>query len=211
MTDLDGQEHEAPRQIEDGPVKRPYLSLIRGRKTWSDLRLADGEQYTVGERVDAVELTPEVRAALAAREEPPEPRFTIKAKDDLALLAVDAYRALCVEEGLTEQAAEVVKAYGEIVEWRLWHRDLCHPPDHEHKPVWKAPSSGGAPTVADVEEALGGPGAPLAVREELPRAQRAEQLARDLAKAARCYQGGDVDLDAALAAFDATVVAGERA
>ena len=69
MTDL-GQECEALRRAEDGPVKRPYLSLVRNRTTWSDLRLADGEQYTIGERVDAVELTPEIRAALAAREEP---------------------------------------------------------------------------------------------------------------------------------------------
>jgi hypothetical protein len=37
----------------------------------------------------------------------------------------------------------------------------------------------------------------------LARAQRAEQLAWDIAKAARCYEGGDVDLDAALARFDA--------
>lgn len=66
---MTGLQREALRQIEDGPVKRPYLSLIRNRTTWSDLRLADGEQYTVGERVDAVELTPEVRAALAARED----------------------------------------------------------------------------------------------------------------------------------------------
>jgi hypothetical protein len=61
----DNQEREALRCVEDGPVKRPYLSLVRNRTTWSDLRLADGEQYTIGERVDAVELTPEIRAALA--------------------------------------------------------------------------------------------------------------------------------------------------
>lgn len=138
-----------------------------------------------------------ISAALAVREEPrpgtqcghagpdgeKEPRFTIKAKDDLALRAVDAYRALCVEEGLTEQAAEVVKAYGEILEWRLWHRDLCHPPDHEHKPVWKAPSSGGDPAVADIEEALGGPGVPLAAREE-PRAATHADPAEDIILAA---------------------------
>jgi hypothetical protein len=65
MTDLD-RPKKTLRRVEDGPVKRPYLSLIRNRTTWSDLRFADGEQYTVGERVDAVELTPEVRTVLAA-------------------------------------------------------------------------------------------------------------------------------------------------
>jgi hypothetical protein len=64
------------------------------------------------------------------------PVFTIKAKDNLAVKAVDAYRALCVEAGLTEQAGEVVKAIGEIIEWRLAHSALCKDPDHEHVAVF---------------------------------------------------------------------------
>ena len=47
---------------------------------------------------------------------------------------------------------------------------------HEHKPVWKAPSSGGEPTVGDVEEALGGPGAPLAAREDTERPELHEEV-----------------------------------
>jgi hypothetical protein len=65
----------------------------------------------------------------------PMPVFTIKAKDDLAPAAIRAYRLLCGERGLLEQAAEVDKALDEITAWRARNPDLTKLPDHPHVPV----------------------------------------------------------------------------
>jgi hypothetical protein len=65
----------------------------------------------------------------------PMPVFTIKAKDKLALKAVDAYRDLCLELGLYEQAAEVLLAYSEMSRWRDRNPDQVKLPDHAHVPV----------------------------------------------------------------------------
>lgn len=35
-------------------------------------------------------------------------------------------------QGLTDQAAEVQKAYCEVFEWRVRHLDECKMPDHAH-------------------------------------------------------------------------------
>lgn len=71
------------------------------------------------------------------------PVFTIKAKDRLAIAAVGAYRDLCVDEGLDNQAEEVGKAIDEMVAWRYEHEDLVQSPDHEHVPA--APTSPSEP------------------------------------------------------------------
>lgn len=63
------------------------------------------------------------------------PVFTIKAKDNLALGAVAAYRRLCNEHGLTEQGAEVAKAIDEISDWRARHPDRWKMPDDKHVPA----------------------------------------------------------------------------
>jgi hypothetical protein len=84
------------------------------------------------------------------------PVFTIKAKDNLALRAVDAYRALCVKEGLTEQAEQVVEAYAEMVSWRLHHPDLCHQSDHKHVAVFEGAADQREPTLPEAEEILTG-------------------------------------------------------
>ena len=65
----------------------------------------------------------------------PMPVFTIKAKDELAHEAVRAYRRLCVEHGLTDQAREVGKAMQEMRLWRERNPDLLQLPDHAHVPV----------------------------------------------------------------------------
>jgi hypothetical protein len=65
----------------------------------------------------------------------PMPVFTIKAKDKLALRAVDAYRILCEGLGLDEQAREVERAYTEIDEWRQRNPGEIKLPDHKHVPA----------------------------------------------------------------------------
>jgi hypothetical protein len=58
------------------------------------------------------------------------PEFTIKGKDALAVLAVEAYEDLCIENGLHEQAAEVRKAKTEIELWQENNPHLVKQPDH---------------------------------------------------------------------------------
>jgi hypothetical protein len=65
----------------------------------------------------------------------PMPVFTIKAKDKLALRAVDAYRILCERLGLNEQAREVERAYAEMAEWRQRNPGEIKLPDHKHVPA----------------------------------------------------------------------------
>ena len=62
----------------------------------------------------------------------PEPIFTIKGKDNLALRTINFYRNLCAEEGLIEQAQEVRKAYLEMDKWRKCYPGYCNNPDHKH-------------------------------------------------------------------------------
>jgi hypothetical protein len=63
------------------------------------------------------------------------PVFVIKAKDQLAVLAVEAYEDLCIEAGLHDQAAEVRKAKTEIELWQEANPQLVKQPDHTHVPM----------------------------------------------------------------------------
>jgi hypothetical protein len=63
------------------------------------------------------------------------PVFTIKAKDELAVDAVDHYMALCQQRGLHEQAAEVWKAREEILAWQMRNQEQVRLPHHPHVPV----------------------------------------------------------------------------
>lgn len=65
----------------------------------------------------------------------PMPEFTIKAKDRLALDTVAAYRQLCIDNGLMEQAIEVTRAYVEINRWQQRNPERLQLPDHKHVPV----------------------------------------------------------------------------
>lgn len=65
----------------------------------------------------------------------PMPVFTIKAKDQLSLGAITAYRYLCLAAGLDQQAAEVTKAIDEIQAWQQRNPDRLQLPDHKHVPV----------------------------------------------------------------------------
>lgn len=62
----------------------------------------------------------------------PEPVFIIKAKDNLALRAINFYRDICLAEGLVDQANEVKKAHIEINKWRRLYPGHCKNPDHKH-------------------------------------------------------------------------------
>jgi hypothetical protein len=62
------------------------------------------------------------------------PVFAIKAKDMLAVPAIQAYENLCREYGLSEQADEVEKAKQEMLGWQLDNRDTLQWPDHPHVP-----------------------------------------------------------------------------
>lgn len=65
----------------------------------------------------------------------PMPVFVIKGKDKLALAAIRAYRALCEEHGLTEQAQEVGKAHREMRGWQRRNAASMQIPNHPHVPV----------------------------------------------------------------------------
>lgn len=65
----------------------------------------------------------------------PMPVFTIKAKDRFALDAVKAYRQLCVDAGLHNQAFEVSRAICEMIDWRDRNPKLVKTLDHRHVPV----------------------------------------------------------------------------
>lgn len=87
--------------------------------------------------------TPNVSAAGPVRDaSDPMPVFTIKAQDQLAVVAVEHYRHLCEINGLTDQAAEVEKAIDEIEQWQHRHTDRVKRPDHQHMPVGKTPCCG---------------------------------------------------------------------
>lgn len=65
----------------------------------------------------------------------PMPLFTIKAKDKLAVLAVEHYAQLCREHGLSEQAVEVDRAADELIDWRERNPGQVKLPDHPHVPA----------------------------------------------------------------------------
>lgn len=71
----------------------------------------------------------------AGGREPSMPVFTILAKDRLAIRAVEAYRRLCLEVGLDEQARQVELAIGEMHRWRETHWQQVLLPDHTHVPA----------------------------------------------------------------------------
>lgn len=71
----------------------------------------------------------------------PMPVFAIKAKDNLAVLAVIGYRALCDEHGLDAQSESVSRSIAEMVAWRERYPEMCKWPDHEHVPAGQPGSS----------------------------------------------------------------------
>ena len=64
--------------------------------------------------------------------DPTMPVFVIKAQDKLAVRAVEAYRQLCLQLGLDEQAGQVELALDEIKEWRQANPTRVKLPDHRH-------------------------------------------------------------------------------
>lgn len=72
---------------------------------------------------------------MTAPDPDPMPVFTIKAKDRLALAAVEEYAKLCETFYLPLQAAQVRLAIDEMIGWQKRHPDLIQYPDHEHVPV----------------------------------------------------------------------------
>lgn len=103
-------------------------------------RIRAGARRDQDERTAAVEgreprdAQPDAQRAAEPAEDP-MPVFTLKAKDKLALLAVQHYELLCRERGLDDQADEVVKAIDEMAEWRHRHRSLVRLSDHPHVPA----------------------------------------------------------------------------
>lgn len=67
--------------------------------------------------------------------DPTMPVFIIKAKDALAVEAVEAYRDLCTKYRLHDQAAQVQLALDEIVHWQGGNEDRMQLPNHVHVPV----------------------------------------------------------------------------
>lgn len=86
------------------------------------------------------------------------PVFVLKAKDNLCVAAVAAYAERCRQNGLPEQASEVLAALDEIASWRARHPELCKWPDHKHAAAGQ-PGSGSeaalaTPPAEQIEEVL---------------------------------------------------------
>jgi hypothetical protein len=118
------------------------IIVARVAKAITDHRFPGGSGPGIG-GPHALEVAEAAIAAFcAAREDTKRPEdmpvFVLKAKDNLALRVVAIYRELCVNEGLSEQAEQVIKAIGEMTEWRIAYPELCKLPDHEHVPVFRA-------------------------------------------------------------------------
>lgn len=65
----------------------------------------------------------------------PMPVFVVKGKDFLAPGTVEAYRDMCVDAGLANQAREVALAHEEIMQWQTRNPHRLRWPAHEHVPV----------------------------------------------------------------------------
>lgn len=65
----------------------------------------------------------------------PMPVSVLKAKDRLAVYAIEAYAVRCQDEGLDEQAEEVDKAIAEMEAWQRRHPKSMKLPDHPHVPA----------------------------------------------------------------------------
>lgn len=72
--------------------------------------------------------------------ESPMPVFVIKGKDRLSVATIEAYRDLCNEHGLHDQAAQVDRAIGEFRTWQEANPDHVKDPDHPHVPTTGVPT-----------------------------------------------------------------------
>lgn len=139
----------------------------------------DGPVIHMRERVEVIEAEPvldllerllaerdqncEIAVGLAERvnrelQDSPEqaqgmPVFVLKAKDDLAEVAVDRYAERCREIGLESQACEAEAALEEFMLWRRAHSELCKLPDHKHVPVAEQMSAPAEPTETQLRDA----------------------------------------------------------
>lgn len=85
----------------------------------------------------------------------PMPVFVIKAKDSLAMSAVEAYRILCRHSGMPGQADQVQLALDEIEAWQGRNPELVKAPYHRHipaRPATQTPPAAGL--TADQADAL---------------------------------------------------------
>lgn len=134
---------EEPQLAKTHEYEMPESIIVaRVAKAITDHRFPGGSGPGIG-GPHALEVAEAAIAAFcAAREDTKRPEdmpvFVLKAKDNLALRVVAIYRELCVNEGLSEQAEQVIKAIGEMTEWRIAYPELCKLPDHEHVPVFRA-------------------------------------------------------------------------
>jgi hypothetical protein len=69
------------------------------------------------------------------RNDDPMPVFVLKAKDELAVSAIEWYRTYCEDYDLHDQAEEVMKAITEFEEWQARHPEAMKLPDHPHVPA----------------------------------------------------------------------------
>jgi hypothetical protein len=57
------------------------------------------------------------------------PTFVIEARDSLALETMAYYTELCDRHGLAERSNQARRAYRQMSEWRVAHRDQCEDRD----------------------------------------------------------------------------------
>ena len=62
------------------------------------------------------------------------PKFVIEARDSLALETMALYSELCDSHGLAERSDQANRAYRQMAEWRVAHRDQCEDRDHAQPP-----------------------------------------------------------------------------
>lgn len=107
----------------------------------------DPPALTMHDWSDLPALAAELRRQVPRPEgDDPMPVFVIKAKDQLAPAAVNAYRAACTLHGLSEQAEQADLARIEIIDWQHRHPETVQLPDHQHVPAQTKNSPTSDPT-----------------------------------------------------------------
>ncbi len=154
-------------------MKQPtdIAALVEAATDWYsslDALPADGPAFALADAISAYLLAlpgPEYHRLVVARGTPhaarsrrcpvcgdgpcrlgnpdPMPVFVIKGKDRLAPAAIEAYRTLCEDHGLTHQATQVDVAHDEVAGWQERNPDLVKLPDHDHVPARGTPDGPG--------------------------------------------------------------------
>ena len=99
-----------------------WNDATRAREIWYGVKLAPGQSSTGEYKYGNA-------AGLEAKLLPGEPWFALRARDSLALSAVESYAKLCEDMGLAEHAAGVRRAIDQMHNWPVANADKVKLPD----------------------------------------------------------------------------------